>query len=84
MQRCDDSTISSPSRSRPRSLSGRLFAVGGSNIEGSGEVLKTTELYNFSTQKWTYGPSMLERRQQADAALIGDKVYVIGGERKRT
>ena len=47
-------------------------------------MLKTTELYNFSTQKWTYGPSMLERRQQADAALIGDKVYVIGGERKRT
>ena len=40
---------------------GKLFAMGGSNVE-SDSPLKSTELYDPSTEKWTSGPSMITVR----------------------
>ena len=41
---------------------GKLFAIGGSNVE-SDAPLKSTEIYDPSTQEWTSGPSMLTVRK---------------------
>ena len=59
---------------------GRLMALGGANIN-TGDVLNSTEVYDFSTKTWSPGPSMLSERQCGIFQLVGDKkIYAVGGE----
>jgi len=57
-------------------LNGKLIAVGGYNRS---EVLKTVEMYDSSTNKWTYLEPMKVARARFNVCVIDDKVYAIGG-----
>jgi hypothetical protein len=55
---------------------GRLVTVGG--VDGSGTVLRTTEIFTPGSG-WSAGPNMSIPREHLGAAGAGDKVYAIAG-----
>lgn len=64
---------------------GAIYRVGGlSFTNGEGEdtafnSLATFAKYNPSTNKWKELPPLPEPRSSHDAAVVGDKLYVVGG-----
>lgn len=60
---------------------GKLFAIGGADVNvRDNDVLNSTEIFDFATNSWTAGPSMLQERQLGGVAVVGGKVYYVGGE----
>jgi len=57
-------------------LQGRLVALGGANDDG---VLASTEIYDPGTDEWTPGPSLEIEREHFGAAVVGRRVYAVGG-----
>lgn len=50
------------------------------NQHSSGVVCSDVVIYDALTNKWTRGASMKEARSWFGAAVVGDKVYVAGGQ----
>lgn len=57
-------------------LQGKLLVCGGYNRV---ECLKTVEVYDLSTNKWSLLKSMNIPRGRFNVAVVGEKVYAIGG-----
>lgn len=57
-------------------VSGRLYAVGGSDGSHS---LCSTEIYNPQEKTWTPGPNMTTARANVGVAVIGSRLYAVGG-----
>ena len=55
---------------------GRIYSGGGYN--GSSR-LSSIEIYNPTTKQWSSGGNFPENKYVADAVVLDDKVYVIGG-----
>lgn len=55
---------------------GKLYAVGGS--DGT-HALSTTEIYDPETKTWTPGPNMTTPRANVGVAVIGGRLYAVGG-----
>jgi Kelch motif/Galactose oxidase, central domain len=55
---------------------GKLVTLGG--VDGSGTVLRTTEIFTPGSG-WSAGPNMSIPREHVGAAGAGDKVYAIAG-----
>jgi non-specific serine/threonine protein kinase len=54
----------------------RLYAAGGAR---SGKALKTLEIYNFRTGRWSTGPPMSVAREHLAATVAGGALYVLAG-----
>ena len=70
------------------SLNGKLYAIGGHTLgygrqhgcgEGCEQFLNSVEIYDPSTDKWTYVASMNTRRHSLAATSLNGKLYAIGG-----
>lgn len=63
---------------------GKIFAIGGSDRSGSNSERATTlvEIYDPATDSWTEGTSMPTPKMHAGAAIIGNKIYVIGDDNR--
>lgn len=70
-------------RSHPATVSynGKIYVFGGGGPNFLS--LDTVEIYNPDSNTWSWGSTMPTQRSGAVAALIGDKVYVIGGGYKK-
>ena len=64
------------------SAQGKLFAVGGSrpNDQEGDDRLKSVECFDPSTGVWTNINPMNEAREELGGAVLGDKLFAIGGE----
>jgi non-specific serine/threonine protein kinase len=54
----------------------RLYVAGGAR---GGAALKTLEIYDFTTRKWSKGPSMKTAREHLTGAATGGFFYVLAG-----
>ncbi len=61
-------------------LDDSIYVMGG--VDGEGNVLKTVEVYDRSTNKWHYTSSMLGHREGAASVVYGDSILVFGGSGK--
>jgi hypothetical protein len=57
-------------------VSGRIYAVGGSDGSHS---LCSTEIYDPQKKTWTPGPNMTTARANVGIAVIGSRLYAVGG-----
>ena len=57
-------------------VSGKLYAVGGSDGSHS---LCSTEIYCPQEKIWTPGPNMTTARANVGVAVIGSRLYAVGG-----
>jgi hypothetical protein len=57
-------------------ISGKLYAVGGSDGSHS---LCSTEIYCPQEKIWTPGPNMTTARANVGVAVIGSRLYAVGG-----
>ena len=55
---------------------GRVFAVAGSDHF---RILRGVECFDLATHAWTEAPAMGTARKCASAAVLGGKIYVMGG-----
>ena len=59
---------------------GHLYAIGGLGSGGSTDFLNSLEIYNPVTESWASGPNMPTARAWLGACLLGQYIYVIGGQ----
>ena len=59
------------------STNGKLYVTGGL---GNGRPLKSVECFDPTTRVWTTIAPMNEAREQLGLAVLGDKLYAIGGD----
>jgi len=82
VERSTDSMSAIPHMSTPRcavgcaNLNNTLLVCGGYD---RGECLRTVELYDPSSNRWSQLPSMREARGRFDITVIDGKVYAVGG-----
>lgn len=57
-------------------VSGQVYAVGGSDGSHS---LCSTEIYDPQEKIWTPGPNMTTARANVGVAVIGSRLYAVGG-----
>lgn len=55
---------------------GKLYVVGGSDGTQS---LATTEMYDPNERIWIPGPNMITPRANVGVAVIGNRLYAVGG-----
>ncbi len=55
-------------------LKGKIYVLGGEDIFG--KRLDSVEIYDPSTNKWSYGPAMPRAPINSRAHVIGNKIYV--------
>ena len=55
-----------------------LYVMGGSNDDD--EPVSTVEVYDFRTNAWTAGAPMPHARHTSAAAVLGGKIYHLGGD----
>lgn len=61
-------------------VDGKLYLFGGVRYLSSGQqVLNTTQIYDPSTNRWTYGASIPFAAAASQTAVIGGKIYLAGG-----
>ncbi len=63
-------------------LNGLVYVVGGENYDFAGydfDPIGTVEIYDPATAIWTTGTPMPTPRKDPVAAVVGGKIYVIGG-----
>ena len=70
-------------RSHPATVSynGKIYVFGGGGPNFLS--LDTVEMYDPGSDTWSWGRTMPTHRSGAVAALVGEKVYVIGGGYKK-
>ena len=55
------------------------------SVTGSNDLtVDVVEIYDLVTDRWTAGPPIPTRRGYIGAALVDDRIYVVGGKRIRT
>jgi hypothetical protein len=61
---------------------GSIYVFGGrtKNAYGNYPSINTGERYDPSTNTWKALPKMPDKRQNSTAVVVGDKIYVVGGE----
>jgi N-acetylneuraminic acid mutarotase len=59
-------------------LDGKIYLLGG-RWQSPGE-LSSIEIYDPENDSWTLGPPMAEVRSGFGAAVLGGKIFVLGGE----
>ncbi|KAI1280487.1 Kelch-like protein 18 [Halotydeus destructor] len=65
-------------RTRPRSVvSGLIYAVGG--LAKTGDSLSTVEVFDSRTGSWKLAEAMTMLRSRVGVAVMGSKLYAIGG-----
>ncbi|XP_029197719.2 kelch-like protein 3 [Acropora millepora] len=57
-------------------LKGKIYVMGGNN---GYTTLRQCEIYDVETHQWTLTKDMLEFRQDAQALVLDNRIYVIGG-----
>lgn len=57
-------------------FSGKLYVVGGSDGTQS---LATTEMYDPIERIWSPGPNMTTPRANVGVAVVGNRLYAVGG-----
>jgi len=60
---------------------GKIYAIGGFTYEINvrSQIGAWLEVYDPSTDTWTDGPSMLTPRAQFATAVVGSRIYAVGG-----
>jgi N-acetylneuraminic acid mutarotase len=58
-------------------LDGRIYVVGG--FRGDGGTVSTVEVYNPSADRWEFVAPLPIAVNHAVAAVVGDRLYVLGG-----
>lgn len=61
---------------------GRIVVVGG--LDAGGATSTAVELYDLATEAWSQGPDLPEPLHHTAVAVLGDRLYVIGGYGVRT
>lgn len=59
-----------------KQILGKLYAVGGSDGTHS---LSSTEIYDPESKTWTPGPNITTPRANVGVAVIGSRLYAVGG-----
>lgn len=54
----------------------KIYVVGGSDGSHS---LNSTEIYDEKSQTWVMGPTMTTPRANVEVAVVGDRLYAVGG-----
>ena len=67
-------------------IGGQIYVVGGStvyhtNASANVSATDTVEIYDVATGRWSRGPDMPTARHHAGAAVVGGRLYVVGGRR---
>ena len=57
-------------------FAGRMYVVGGSDGQSS---LTSVEIYDFESRTWTHGPNMNIARANVALAVVGQRLYAVGG-----
>lgn len=57
-------------------FTGKLYVVGGSDGTQS---LATTEMYDPNERMWIPGPNMITPRANVGVAMVGNRLYAVGG-----
>ncbi|CAK8698598.1 unnamed protein product [Clavelina lepadiformis] len=58
----------------------RLYCIGGNNkTNGARRDVLTTEMFDVGTQQWTEVAPLFAGQSEAGAAVVGGKIYVVGG-----
>jgi N-acetylneuraminic acid mutarotase len=60
-------------------IAGKLYLAGGWFNCDSSSTTNALAIYDPLTDAWTYGPSMPSATGDATAAVVGGKLYVVGG-----
>ncbi len=60
-----------------QSWNNKIYAFGGTNP--SNVALNSTEIYDPVAQTWSWGATMPTGRYYPTSAVVGDKIYIIGG-----
>ena len=73
--------VASGPAQQPRSgFGGRLmYMIGGSTTNSGDTHISTTEIYDTKTNTWAAGTPMPTTRQNTAAAVLGGKIFVLGG-----
>ena len=58
---------------------GKIYVIGGLSADDCSDMLHTTLVYTISTDTWATGPALETGRSDMCAAVVGDKIYVVGG-----
>ena len=56
----------------------KLYTIAGRTVSDGN--LATHEVYDFSTQQWQTLPPLPEAQGGLACAMVGDRIYVFGGE----
>eukprot|EP00658_Telonema_sp_P-2_P083047 TRINITY_DN8895_c0_g1_i1.p1 TRINITY_DN8895_c0_g1~~TRINITY_DN8895_c0_g1_i1.p1 ORF type:complete len:368 (+),score=77.66 TRINITY_DN8895_c0_g1_i1:196-1299(+) len=59
-------------------IEGKVWAIGGTNGADCLKTVEVLDLYNRG-QSWRPGPSMIQKRFGASAAVLGRYLYIMGG-----
>lgn len=64
-------------------LDGKIYVIGGELGEEIGPPHPTVvEVFDTRTRRWSSGPDLPAARRGAGAAVLGGKIYVVGGEKR--
>jgi kelch-like protein 26 len=62
----------------------KLFVIGGNNkTNGQRKDVLLTEVYNIHTDQWTKARPLFEGQSEAGAAVVNNRIFVIGGHNWR-
>ena len=56
----------------------KIYAIGGFGTTNQ-EPLKTVEVFDIRTERWSYAPSLKTPRRALASASLADGIYAIGG-----
>lgn len=57
-------------------LGGRIYILAG--FDGNRSVIKTMEVYDPATDKWSRAADLPEAMHHVNAAVVGNKIYILG------
>jgi N-acetylneuraminic acid mutarotase len=61
-------------------VEGKIYAIGGRTGAGnSGYAIKSVDIYDPLKNSWSLGKAMPQARTGVGSAVIGNKIYVVGG-----
>ena len=63
-------------------VAGKVYLIGGTTGLGEGQEqrMDRVDIYDPATDTWAKGPKMPTRRNPGGVAVVGTRIYVIGGE----
>ena len=66
-------------------IDGKLYAAGGmTGGRPLGHAVKTLEVYDIATDRWSRGPDMPTAREHIGGTVLDGRLYVLGGRDART